>query len=78
MRINQRNLSRGAIAASLPVFQNIELRSFFVNAYRSTTFDKLKDRRQGNIQMHAGRVFSRFTYLVEETTINIYMLQKIV
>lgn len=55
MRINQRNPSRGAIAAALPVFQNIELRSFFGNAYRSTTFDKLKDRRQGNIQMHAGR-----------------------
>ena len=54
MRISQRNLSRGAIAAALPVFQNIEL-IFFVNAYRSTTFDKLKDRGQGNVQMHAGR-----------------------
>ena len=54
MRINQCNLPRGAIAAALPVFQNIEL-IFFVNAYPSTTFDKLKDRGQGNVQMHAGR-----------------------
>lgn len=45
--INQCNISRGAIATALPLFQNIELRSFFVHAYWftalsiSTLFTKL-------------------------------------